>query len=524
MAKLPTGKIANTLLTVFQTSRPVSGAIFHDRSAEIARLEQHLAAFRAGSGRWLALIGPRKIGKTSLLLELSRRVADLPIVAVDTQEVSPPSLEVFRVAALRAVDLLLGAELGVSLEILAATRGDATAALDGSPRFATLPPSVKAALRALPRGEMTDDFARLCLDLPERLAEALDTSLVVAVDEFQELATLPRRTGDPLPLIRSVWQRHRRVAYVVSGSGRTLLEEMVTREHSPFFQHFDLMRVGPFGEADAVALLRAEAPPDRPVPEDLARRAVEVLGGHPFYLQLFGEALVSGPSPYDDAALKDALQSVLFSRTGRLSLYFQLTFERAVGRSAHLAATLDVLAGGAVRLSAIARTLGIGAADVARYLERLGDLVEKRPDGAYQLEDRVFSLWLRWRRPGGTAVPMGVVGDAAERDVAGLLARLGFDLVYQARASRGAFDLLATRGATQLGVQVKRSPLPLRFAAPEWKRMAADAKRLGWRWVVASVDTDGAVRFLDPEKVRRGKELRLGETAVIESLVEWLER
>lgn len=69
--------------------------------------------------------------------------------------------------------------------------------------------------------------------------------------------------------------------------------------------------------------------------------------------------------------------------------------------------------------------------------------------------------------------------------------------------SRGAFDLLATRGATQLGVQVKRSPLPLRFAAPEWKRMAADA---------------------NPEKVRRGKELRLGGAAAIESLVEWPER
>lgn len=509
---------------MFQSSRPVSGAIFHDRAVELARLREHLDAVRAGGARWLAVLGPRKIGKTSLLLELSRRVGDLTIVAIDTQEVSPPSLEVFRVAALRAVDALLGSELGQSLEILAATGGDVTPSLDGSPRFGALPTSLKTAIRALPRGEMTDDFARLCLDLPERLAEALRTTLVVAVDEFQELATLPKRIADPLPLIRSVWQRHRRVAYIVSGSGRTLLEEMVTREHSPFFQHFDLMRIGPFAVADAIELLRAEAPPERPIPEALARRAVEILGGHPFYLQIFGEALVSSPPPYDDAALKDALQSVLFSRTGRLALYFQLTYERAVGRSTQLAATLDALAAGPIRLSAIARALGIGAADVARYLERLGDLVEKRPDGAYQVEDRVFALWVRWRRPGGAAVPMSIVGDAAERDVADHLARRGFDLVYQSRASRSAFDLLATRGAAQLGVQVKRSPLPLRFGSAEWKRMAADAKRLGWRWVVASVGPEGDVRFLDPQKVRRGKELRLGDSAMIESLVEWLER
>ena len=48
-----------------------------------------------------------------------------------------------------------------------------------------------------------------------------------------------------------------------------------------------------------------------------------------------------------------------------------------------------------------------------------------------------------------------------ERVVAEHLARSGFELVYQSRGSRGAFDLLATRGAQQLGVQVKRSPLPL---------------------------------------------------------------
>ena len=41
---------------------------------------------------------------------------------------------------------------------------------------------------------------------------------------------------------------------------------------------------------------------------------------------------------------------------------------------------------------------------------------------------------------------MSVVGDVAEQAVARFLAALGFDLVYQSRASRGAFDILALRG------------------------------------------------------------------------------
>jgi Holliday junction resolvase len=347
---------------------------------------------------------------------------------------------------------------------------------------------------------------------------------VIAIDEFQELAQAPGKSGDPLPVIRSVWQRHRRVSYIVSGSGRTMLEDMVTQKHSPFFQHFAIMYVDPFPADEAVALLADESPGDRKIPRPLAERAVAVLGGHPFYLQLLGEALVAHEPPYDDTTLKSALQELLFSRAGRLALYLQLGFDRAVGRSQYLAAALDGLADGPLRMTDLAARIGAGTADTARYLDRLGDLVRKRDDGTYALEDAVLGLWLRWRRPGGSVLPMTLVGDAAERDVAALLARLGFELIYQSRASRGSFDLLATRGAVQLGIQVKRSALPLRFDRATWNRMTADAQRLGWRWVVAAVAPSGDVTFLDPAAVKRGKELRLAAAAEITNVVEWIDR
>jgi len=507
---------------VFQTSHPVAGRGFHNRTAEMERLERFVAELRAGTNHWLALIGPRKVGKTSLILELSRRITDVDFILVDTQEVSPPSLELFRTCALRVVDQVLGGELGSSLEVLAATGEDLDAVLDASATFTALPVRIKGTIRSLARAEMTDGFARLCLDLPEQLAEALQRYLVIAIDEFQELAGLTRG-ADVLPIIRSTWQRHRRIGYVVSGSGRTLLEDMITRQHSPFFQHFNLMYVEPFARAEAITLLTSDGGPGRPIPRAVAERAVTALGGHPFYLQLFGEALTAREPPYDDAALKDALQDVLFSRTGRLALYLQLGFDRAVGRSTYLAAALDALSAGPLRMTDLAARIQVGTADAARYLERLGDVVRKREDGRYELEDPVFGLWLAWRRPGGTAVPMTVIGDAAEREVATLLAHSGFDLVYQARASRGAFDLLATRGSAQLAIQVKRSALPLAFRRVDWQRMAADAKRLGWRWAIAIVDPAGATHFLDPARARRGATVRLGKPAIIENLVAWLE-
>jgi Holliday junction resolvase len=215
---------------------------------------------------------------------------------------------------------------------------------------------------------------------------------------------------------------------------------------------------------------------------------------------------------------------VLFSRSGRLALYLQLAFDHAVGKSTYLAAVLDALSEGPQRQTDVATRIGASTADTARYLERLGDVVRRRDDGLYELDDPVFALWLRWRRPGGSVVPMTIIGDAAEREVAATLARLGMDLVYQSRGSRGAFDLLATRGARQLAIQVKRSPLPLVFSKTEWKRMQADAKRFGWRWTIASVTPDGAITFLDPARASSGKTIRLAEKAAIDNIVEWIDR
>src|SRR5262249_31554343 len=151
---------------MFQTSHPVVGVDFHNRRTELERLTELVGELRAGTSRWLAIIGPRKVGKTSLILEVSRRIPEVDFVILDTQELSPPSLELFRTCALRVVDKLLGRELGNSLEVLSTIRGNTDALLDASTTFSGLAPRLKSTIRSLARVDMTDDFARLCLDLP----------------------------------------------------------------------------------------------------------------------------------------------------------------------------------------------------------------------------------------------------------------------------------------------------------------------------------------------------------------------
>jgi AAA+ ATPase superfamily predicted ATPase len=510
---------------MFTTNVPVARDAFYDRAAELERLGAVADALARGATKWLAILGSRKIGKSSLLLEASRRYqsARVHFALFDVTEHAPVSEEVFRRYALRVLDAVWAPEVGGSLEVLADDQSAFAASVASASGFAHLEPGMRTFLLDLPRREMSPATIRMALELPAALASITGGSLVVAIDEFQDLAELSRRGVDAFTVMRSVWQRHTAVAYVISGSGRSMLRNLVSSKSSPFFQHFDVVELGSLPEADALRLLVGASPRGRQIPKSIARRIVEVVGRHPFYLQLVGDALTRTDPPYDEDALKSVMQDLLFSRTGRLALYFEAEVARLVGHSKYLAAVLDALAEGPKRLGEVAATIGAQPGHASGYIDRLGDVVVKRQDGRYALDDATLGLWLRWRRPVPSALPMSILGSQAEADVAAHLARLGFELVYQSRASRGAFDLLATRGPHQLGVQAKRGDLPLRFTRTEWNRMSADAARLGWVWAVAAV-SNNEVRLLDPARAHMGRQIRVGVDAVIANVLAWLDR
>lgn len=505
---------------MFRTNRPVTASAFHDRTQPLARLEQMVTRLEAGETSWLALIGRRKLGKTSLLLELARRNHHRVIfVILDTLERAPVDGEVLRLLAIRTLDAVLRPVLGASLEALQLDPPSFRAAL--APHLAQLPSDTHRLVMDLATVPLTAASLTAMANLPQQLAEARDLRLLCAVDEFQELMTMSKRgrrsSPDLVALLRSVWQHHDRVSYVISGSAPSVLRELVSSQASPFFQHLDVLELDPMSHADAVELLTANG-----ISESVAQRTVELVGGHPFYLQVVGEELLrANTSDHELVDLQEALQTVLFHRTGRLALYLEREMQGIIGRSSQMMALLSHLSEGPRTVTQLSEAMGIRTGAVVGLLDRAGDHIT-RQDSAYALADPVSALWLRWRRPHGAAVPMSLLGAEGERAVAEALARLGFDLVYQSRASRGAFDLLATRGASQVAVQVKRRALPLVFDLDAWARMEAEAARFGWSWVLAAVEPDtNTVRWLDPAAARIRKTARVDEE--IPNLLAWLD-
>ena len=143
--------------------------------------------------------------------------------------------------------------------------------------------------------------------------DCVDRHLVAVWDEFQELADL--KLGDDadcMSHLRSIWQRHERMAYIVSGSAPSMLRNLVSSKHSPFFQHFDVMELPPMQPTDAVELLTNGS--EGAIAPALAKRVVSVIGGHPLYLQMVGQAAIGT----EQEALERILERGLVEGRGHL--------------------------------------------------------------------------------------------------------------------------------------------------------------------------------------------------------------
>jgi AAA+ ATPase superfamily predicted ATPase/Holliday junction resolvase len=518
---------------LFEGSRPVFGPEFLNRKAELDRLAGTVTALRKGATRYVAVLGPRKMGKTSLLRELIRR-SQAPGVAcllIDCWEKKATPHAFFREylacvldsfvaqAAHSAVTRSLKASLAVPAELtmcMAEFRGLGLKAVDAACE----------ALLQIESGNLSDSVLTRVQDSPEQLAAETGVRFVVVIDEFQELKDLNLfpairdGVGDIFAFFRARWQTHAHVNYLLSGSQPTVMREILTAQRAPFFQHFDIMTLGPFERREALHLLRSRSEGEqRPIPRDICESILDTVGTCPFYLQIIGAELCRMPA-IDQGAFKVALQRVLFDADGRLHLYFSNLVSKIVGRSASIERTLIALAARPGRLSDVAGRLGVAAGTLKSWIDRCRDLVEVE-NAVYRINDPCLALWLRAKSDEGAVLPAVVLGNEAEKRVARQMASAGFELVFQSRASRGAFDLLAVRGSVEVGVQVKKASRPFYLSKDELGRMKHWSKRLGWLPVLAIVEEDEVLFYNVAARRPSGKGCRFdARTPRIENLLD----
>jgi hypothetical protein len=272
----------------------VPDAAFVDREVETDRLARDLLA-----GQKVFLISPRRYGKSSLVRQALASAERSGALAVSVTVSSYSSYVAFLegyARALVSVERKVDRARGWLRELLGAVRPEVRVepGTGGAPRLAVSFPSART----------QHDVSRLAQEvfaLPGRIAEARRRTLVVALDEFQAVASFGGEGGRAARMaqvehaLRAAVQHQRRVGYVFSGSEPSLMEAMLGRSR-PFYKAGPVMRLEKIDASAFAAFVEARFRATRIRPEPgLGTAVVELAGNLPYDVQRLAHEL------WDDA-------------------------------------------------------------------------------------------------------------------------------------------------------------------------------------------------------------------------------
>lgn len=243
------------------TLRPVTGGNFFGRRKELLELVNNLRDVRPGEA--VLLWGPRRIGKTSLLLEFKENVVggdDFLPVFIDLQRLSGRSTTMFL--------------LEIAREIIKEL------AVPG------LKPPVLNRMKRDPLGYFSG--------LLEKLPALQDKLLVLIFDEFQLLGELREEQvslADINRYFRSMIQHQQGLSIVFSGGG--LLDDLLRHPETSFMLEVARHQKLECLDNEAARRLIVEPVSKVDYAEDAVAQLLELTAGHPYFMQWICSELVS---------------------------------------------------------------------------------------------------------------------------------------------------------------------------------------------------------------------------------------
>ncbi len=387
------------MLRAFPFESPVAGEALIDRRDELHQL--HLAAT---DGAHVRLAGPRRFGKTSLLLAHAANLSATGwrTVHVDFYGVTSLAEVCSRVATgynrlkdhrVRSHLESLGSRLGLSLS----TSGIGVSL---GPRQAQ--PSQDSLLTA----------AAELLDLPLRLFERDRVPTLVVFDEFQDLLS----AGSTLDgLLRSHVQYHGEAAtYVYAGSQPSLMRRLFTDRERPLYGQAEPLELAPLPLDEVLDELADRFGELGEEPGEALAPLVTSAAGHPQRTMLLahllhrelglrgsGGSMLPGDQPVEGIALADAIFRLAVAQT--TEAHQGIWDSMSAGKKAVLAALADGIrptGSRATERSGSARaTLQSALRELGREGQHLSRIVTATSlaAGDWHFVDPLFASWVSLR-------------------------------------------------------------------------------------------------------------------------------
>jgi len=223
----------------------VGSQLLVNRATELEKVKETLR----GGGK-LFVIGPRRFGKTSILLTAAEELRDAGDIVLD-----------YNIEGYTGLDLLVRALVSGA----AGVSGNLNQAAKSVRRFfGSLQPTISVdaegnitASLGVKQPEPAEQAPLLidALNSLERLAANAKRKVGVIFDEFQHLLKLGGAGIEGQ--LRAAVQTHRHVGYVFAGSQTTLISDMVTNHARPFYRMGESIFIGAIPREEFLPYLTA---------------------------------------------------------------------------------------------------------------------------------------------------------------------------------------------------------------------------------------------------------------------------
>ena len=359
----------------FVYSRPVAPENVLDREEEIAQLLS-----LAGGGHYVRLFAPRRFGKTSLLrktLADAQAGAMVPVL-VDLYGVLSFADVTIRIE--RAYSQLQG-PIRRTIESILRTTGLG---------LSLGAPGISVKLQLEPR---TDPLPALhaLLDLPERVADRSGSRVLVALDEFQDIA----KVQDFDKLLRShIQHQGESASYVFCGSEPGMMRELFDTKGRPLYGQAQPLRLGRLADADVALYIGERFARTKRSADRVLDALLATARGHPQRAMLLAHRLWDEVAP-GTSADEDQWQAALARTRSQVAAEFDALWrglETNEQRALRALALFPDAPYGARALGAVDLKKS-GAHYAVRSLLAKGELEEE--DGRTVFVDPLFELWLR---------------------------------------------------------------------------------------------------------------------------------
>ena len=347
-----------------------------------------------------ALIGPRRVGKTSILKEISRRLAnkrDTVVIYFSIWDLVENNLREFSQQLIKtllsgfkgkfSVKYKLKSLLKVPIEKIyefLKTAGVSIKILD----------DIEIELRRKDRPLDANMLIERIFALTEELAGEFSVRVILIIDEFPSLIDLTngKKLGEGIiRKIRTIHETLQNTILCISGSIRKTMEIVALSSSSAFYRQFIIKKVEPFDELMTGELLKRNL--RQKITNPAIAVAYNLTRGMPFYLQLLGRQLERTTTELIEPEVIEGVFREILEEEG--NIIFNEEFYRLPDKErAALRAMVEIESG---KLSEISRKLEEGANVVSKYLEYLivKGIVEKEGRGIYKISDPVFGEWVR---------------------------------------------------------------------------------------------------------------------------------